>query len=156
MLLYIQYEIFLVLYKVPCFPYFFSTFTDSKQYYFSLIERKEKVEMENKFINTQDVICAVAQEMFQANSELRLSSPDKFNRNLLKLLQQEIAKAKPAATYWKYMCPGSHEYTFTDPFPLAIYEELSPDFLTQLESAGIYLSKNKELGRAQIRIVFHF
>lgn len=108
------------------------------------------------FINTQDVICSVAQEMFQANAELKLSAPDKFNRNLLELLQQEIKKGKMSAMSWRYLCPGSHEYTFVDPFPLAIYEELSPDFLIQLEDTGIYLSKNKELGNAQIRIVFHF
>ncbi|MBO5413321.1 MAG: hypothetical protein J6A29_03340 [Clostridia bacterium] len=112
--------------------------------------------MEKNFINTQDVICSVAQEMSKANAELQGAPSDKFNRILLKLLQHEIEKAKPAVTYWKYMCPGSHEYTFTDSFPLAIYEELSPDFLIQLEGTGIYLSKNKELGKASIRIIFHF
>lgn len=116
---------------------------------------RRKLKME-KIIDTNDVICSVTHEMSKANAELQGASPDKFNRNLLELLQQEIEKAKPAATYWKYMCPGSHEYTYTNTFPLAIYEELSPDFLVQLESAGIYLSKNKELGKANIRIVFHF
>ena len=112
--------------------------------------------MEKKFINTQDILFAVSQDMFNANAELQESPDDKFNRNLLELLHQEIEKAKPAATYWKYMCPGSHEYTYTNSFPLAIYEALSEDFLVQLESTGIYLSKNKELGKASIRIIFHF
>lgn len=112
--------------------------------------------MEKNFINTQDVICSVAQEMSKANAELQGASPDKFNRNLLDLLQEEIKKGKMSAMSWRYLCPGSHEYTYTGKFPVAIYEELSPDFLTQLESAGIYLSKNKELDNANIRIVFHF
>ena len=112
--------------------------------------------MEKNFINTQDVICAVAQKMSKVNAELQGASPDKFNCTVLSLIQQEIEKAKPAATYWKYMCPGSHEYTYTNPFPLAIYEALSEDFLVQLENSGIYISKNAELGKASIRIVFHF
>ncbi len=113
--------------------------------------------MEKKnFVNTQDVLCAISQEMSKANAELQESPSDKFNRNLLTLIKQEIEKAKPAATYWKYVCPGAHEYTYTNTFPFAICEELSEEFLIQLENFGIYLSKNSELGKGNIRIVFHF
>lgn len=107
-------------------------------------------------IDTNDVICGVTSAMFSANSELQESPADKFNRNLLQLITQEIEKAKPAAMYWKYICPGSREYTYTGTFPLSIYEVLSEDFLIQLESTGVYIFKNNGLNTANIRITFHF
>lgn len=114
------------------------------------------IDYTQKVINTQDVIATLTQDMAKANAELQGSSPDKFNQAVLKLLQEEIEKAKPAAIYWKYLCPGSHEYTYTNQFPTAIYDNMSEDFLTQLESASIYLSKDVSRSSAHVRIVFHF
>lgn len=111
--------------------------------------------MEN-IVNTHDVIMAVTHDMADANSELRGDSPDKFNRFVLKLIQQEIAIGKASASNWKSLNPTSHTYTHTRHFPFEVFQSLSEDFLSQLETADIYIYKASLPGKATIKIIFRF
>lgn len=111
--------------------------------------------MENT-INTLDVLNEVHRSMSEANHYLKESPSDRFNRTVLEMIQAEIESAKLAASHWKYMNPGSHMYTHTGSFSMAIYNELSENFLTQLEvvtGISIYSESNQ---RATIKIIFHF
>ena len=109
-----------------------------------------------KTITTQDVLVEVHKEMARANAELKLSSPDKFNRTVLELIKEEISIGEVEASNWKNLCQGSTEYTYSHKFPSAIFDNLSEDFILQLECSGIYLHKDIARDFAQIRIVFHF
>lgn len=111
--------------------------------------------MEN-IVNTHDVIMAATHDMANANSELRGDSPDKFNRFVLKLIQQEIAVGKASASHWKYIDPAAHTYTHTGNFPFEVFQNLSEDFLNQLETADIHIYKDSLPGKATIKIIFRF
>lgn len=111
--------------------------------------------MENT-INTLDVITAVHHSLADANCYLTESPSDRFNRTVLEMIQQEIENSKQAASHWKYMNPSTHAYTHTAEFPMAIYNELSEEFLIQLEeTSGISIYAESEK-RAIIRIILHF
>lgn len=111
--------------------------------------------MENT-VHTLDVLTEVRRSMSEANLYLKESPADRFNRTVLEMIQTEIESAKLAASHWKYMNPGSHMYTHTNSFSMAIYNELSEDFLTQLEATtGVSIYSESDQ-RATIRIIFHF
>lgn len=118
--------------------------------------------MEQNIINqaashSQEFFFTVAQEMANANAELRKGSPQySSNCRALDFIRAEIANGKFAATNWKLLCPGSSTYTHTNNFPLDIFEEFTEENLLQLELSDIYIYKSNELNTAIIRIIFHF
>lgn len=109
-----------------------------------------------KTINTLDVLTTVHHSIADANYFLVESPADRFNRTLLDMIQKEIECAKMSALHWKYMNPGTHEYTYVGHFPIAIYNELSEDFLIQLENTtGVSIYAESE-SKATIKITLHF
>lgn len=109
-----------------------------------------------KNLETLDVIHEVHASVANANTYLTTCPVDRFNRTVLKLINDEIACAKQAASHWKYLAPDSHMYTHTASFPMAIFNELSEDFLTQLENStdvSICADRNNQ---AIIKIILHF
>ena len=109
----------------------------------------------NKTFDTLDLINAVGKEMDNATSELRATPQERFNLGLLKLIQDEIAKAKPLASKHRYLYPGSKEYVYQAPFCLAIFECIPAEVLTQLAKKGVHLHSTKRKD-AKIQIVFRF
>lgn len=109
-----------------------------------------------KRIDTLDVLNSVHHSMDEANRYLTESPSDRFNRTVLKMIQDEIGNAKQAASHWKYMNPGSHSYTHTAHFPMVIYNELPENFLIQLESTSDICIFAENDDRAIIKIVLHF
>lgn len=107
-------------------------------------------------INTLDVIHEIHHSVEQANNYLRESPTDRFNRTVLEMVRKEIGNAKLAASHWKYMNPSSHEYTHTASFPMVIYNELSEDFLIQLENTADVSIYAESSTRATIKIILHF
>lgn len=125
-------------------------------------ENKEEIKMEQNVIKqetsiSQEFLFAVAQDMANANEELRKELvPCQSNSRALDFIKAEIANGKFAAANWKLLCPGSSTYTHTNNFPLDVFEEFSEEILIQLELSNVYISKHKELNTAIIRIIFHF
>lgn len=105
---------------------------------------------------SDEIIFTIAQAKASADTRLQETPAEKFERNFGEILQEEIAMGYSAADSFKHLLHGANIYTYTHPFPLAIYEALSEDTISKLELSDIYFSKNKELNTATIRIIFHF
>ena len=112
--------------------------------------------MDNKFTISQEAHDSISEAMSLVTKKLQETPSERFERSFRELIQKEIATGESAATNFKFLIPGSHEYTYTNSFPLAIYEALTEETLLMLEKSNIYLTKNDFLGKANIRIVFHF
>lgn len=103
-----------------------------------------------------DVILDIQKSMLEANKYLSESPSSRFNRMLLKRVKEEIENAKNSASLWISQNPDTHVYVYNAPMSMAIYNELSEDFLIQLEATtnvSIYSENGK---RAIIRIILHF
>lgn len=111
--------------------------------------------MEKNSISQKDVVLAVAKSMSEANSLLVESAPDRFNRYLLNLIQQEIRTGKEMALRERRFNSNSQEYVYRNKFPLALYEGMSPDFLRSLEVLDVYIWCEDERN-AKIKIIFRF
>lgn len=111
--------------------------------------------MEN-VVNTLDVIHEICASVARANDYLRENPADRFNRMMLGVIDQEIESAKLAASHWKYMNPGTHEYTHIAPFPVAFYNVMGKDFIDQLEKTSGICIYEDAYKNAFIKIVLHF
>lgn len=109
-----------------------------------------------KLTLSQETSTAITQAKVSADNMLQETPEQKFERAFLEIIRKEIEIGANAAASFKAMIPSASDYTYTNKFPLPIYEALSEEDLLMLEQSSIYLSKNKELGKASIRIVFHF
>lgn len=112
--------------------------------------------MDNKFTISQEALDSISLSMVLANKKLQETPSEKFERNFQDIIQKEIEIGVNAATHFKAMIPSATNYTHTNNFPLPIYEALTEEALLMLEEYSIYLSKNEEIAKANIRIVFHF
>lgn len=110
----------------------------------------------DKFTLSQETHDGIAQAMASATKKLQETPSERFERNFQELIQKEIEIGSNAANNFKFLIPGAPEYTYTSVFPLSIYEALTQETLLMLEQSNIYLTKNDFLGKANIRIVFHF
>ena len=107
-------------------------------------------------ITNQDVLNALSESLENANSYLMETAPDRFNRNLLNILQQEIELGKKAAQRHRYRDPDSRTYVYYADFPMAIYEAIPADFRLELEARNITLYRKEGIKTAIISIVYHF
>lgn len=105
---------------------------------------------------TKDILTDVSALMAEVNADLAGGDPYKFNRTVRDLVLRAIENGKTSASFWRYMNPGTHSYTATENFPKAIYENLSKDFLDQLEGLGISIYPREEADSAVIRVTYHF
>lgn len=113
--------------------------------------------MDNDTTGNLDILDEINLSLLQAKIILNESSDERFTRNLLQLIQREIQKATNSALCWKFIRSDVHEYTHTGNFPLAVYNELSEEFLTMLESKDIYIFCNAaKKHHATIKIILHF
>lgn len=90
-----------------------------------------------------------------AEAELRETQETIFNRNVLKLILQEIDMAKQYARHEKNICPGTHSYVYRNLFPLAVYKELPEELINQLDLLNVRIYSERNM-RAFIEIVLHF
>lgn len=107
-------------------------------------------------ITNQDIIRTLDADMTAANESLMETAPDRFNRTVLNLIQKEIKIGKAAAERDRHKDPDSRLYVHYAPFPLAVYEELSPSFMKELEVLDINLYRKENLTHAMIQIVYRF
>ena len=107
-------------------------------------------------ITTQDIIRTLEADMAAANDSLLETAPDRFNRTVMNLIQKEIKIGKEIAQREQHKEPDSRMYVHYGRIPLAIYKELSPSFLKELELIDIYLYRKDNLDTAMIKIVFRF
>lgn len=112
--------------------------------------------MDNKFTISQEAHDSISQAMALANKKLQETPSERFERTFKELIQREIEIGTNAAVNFKSMIPVAQEYTYTNNFPLAIYDALTEETLLMLEQSNIYLTKNVFVDKADIRIVFHF
>lgn len=107
-------------------------------------------------ITTQDIFDTVSREMAKANSILLETAPDRFNRNVLNLLQEEIRIGKEMALRDRHKNPDDRIYVYYGQFPLAVFEGMTPDFLEELKKRDITLYLKGNPTTANIRIVYRF
>ena len=112
--------------------------------------------MDNKFTISQETHDSISEAMALATKKLQETPAERFERSFREIIQKEIEIGLNAAENFRCMIHGAPEYTYTNSFPLPIYEAVSEETSLMLEHFNIYLSKNKELGTASIRIIFHF
>ena len=110
----------------------------------------------DKLTLSQATLAAIAQAKAKADKQAQETSAEKFERNFRELIQNEIRLAVEAAETFRRLIPCGPAYTYTNSFPMAIYDSLAKETLTMLELSDIYLSKNNELSNATIRIVINF
>ena len=105
---------------------------------------------------TQDIINTLQADMHAANEALLESSPDRFNRYVANLIQQEIKTGKEITLRERGKNPSSRMYVHHGRFPLEVYEGLTPSFLKELERMDIRIYRKDNMNTAGIQIVFRF
>ena len=79
----------------------------------------------DKFTLSQVTHDGISQAMALANKKLQQTTEQKFERNFLELIHNEIKIGTNAADNFRFIIHGAPEYTYTNVFPLSLYEALT-------------------------------
>lgn len=110
----------------------------------------------DKITLSQETHKGISQAMALANKKFQETPSERFETNFRELILKEIENGTNAANNFRLMIPSATDYTYTNTFPLPVYEALTEETLLMLELSNIYLSKNEQRDTARIRIIFHF